>query len=87
MIEDASDFRIQLQMWAYMVAKHYGISLQEVYSMSPEMFKQSIVWAGVMTEIQSEKQAAMTKDMKRTSKAKGKESVSTDHYNNFLDME
>ncbi len=74
-------------MWAYMVAKHYGISLKEVYSMSPEMFKQSIVWAGVMTEIQSEKQAEMTKDMKRKSKAKGKESVSTDHYNNFLDME
>ncbi len=70
-----------------MVAKHYGISLKEVYSMSPEMFKQSIVWAGVMTEIQSEKQAEMTKDMKRKSKAKGKESVSTDHYNNFLDME
>ena len=32
-------------MFAYTVAKHYNISLSEVYNMSEEIFKQSLVWA------------------------------------------
>ena len=32
-------------MFAYIVAKHYGISLGEVYNMGQETFKQSLVWA------------------------------------------
>lgn len=32
-------------MFAYIVAKHYGISLGEVYNMGQEIFRQSLVWA------------------------------------------
>jgi hypothetical protein len=31
-------------LFAYKIAKHYGISLTEVYNMSEEIFKQSLVW-------------------------------------------
>ena len=81
------DVKTQFELWAYMVAKHYSISLQEVYSMSPEMFKQSIVWAGVMTQIQGEEQEKRMQEMKQKTKSNGNESVSIDHYKNFLDME
>jgi hypothetical protein len=36
---------LQNQLFAYIVAKHYGISLGEVYNMGQETFKQSLVWA------------------------------------------
>lgn len=55
--------------------------------MSPEMFKQSIVWAGVMTQIQGEEQEKRMQEMKQKTKSNGNESVSIDHYKNFLDME
>ncbi len=55
--------------------------------MSPEMFKQSIVWAGVTTQIQGEEQEKRMEEMKQKTKSNGNESVSIDHYKNFLDME
>ena len=36
---------MQNQLFAYIVAKHYGISLSEVYSMGEDVFKQSLIWA------------------------------------------
>lgn len=44
-IETAEDIELQSQMFAYLVAKHYGISLTEVLQMSPEIFNQSLSWA------------------------------------------
>ena len=44
-IETAEDIVLQSQMFAYLVAKHYGISLIEVLQMSPEIFNQSLSWA------------------------------------------
>jgi len=41
---------LQLQLFAYTVAKHYNISLTEVYNMTPDIFKQSLVWAMVAEE-------------------------------------
>ena len=36
---------MQNQLFAYIVAKHYGVSLNEVYSMGEGVFKQSRLWA------------------------------------------
>ena len=36
---------MQNQLFAYIVAKHYGVSLNEVYSMGEAVFKQSLIWA------------------------------------------
>jgi|TARA_A200000159_G_scaffold77362_1_gene71650 hypothetical protein len=43
-------------LFAYNIAKHYGISLTEVYNMSEEIFRQSLVWAMVY-DAEEEKQA------------------------------
>ena len=39
-----------MQLFAYIVAKHYSISLSEVYIMSEGIFKQSLSWALAMNE-------------------------------------
>ena len=49
-IDSESDLTTQVELWAYTIAKHYSISLLEVYSMPPRLFKQSLVWAMVATE-------------------------------------
>jgi len=49
-IESSEDLEMQMQLFAYLVAKHYGISLQEVYSMSEPIFKQSLSWALAINE-------------------------------------
>ena len=52
----AEDIELQLQLFAYNIAKHYGISLTEVYNMSDEIFKQSLVWA-MAFDAEEERQA------------------------------
>lgn len=39
-----------MQLFAYLVAKHYSISLHEVYHMSAPIFKQSLSWALAIDE-------------------------------------
>jgi hypothetical protein len=51
-IETPEDISLQLQMFAYMVAKHYGISLKEVYEMDEMLFRQSVAWALAVDEVQ-----------------------------------
>tara|TARA_R110002020_G_scaffold201043_6_gene403507 strand:+ start:855 stop:1067 length:213 start_codon:yes stop_codon:yes gene_type:complete len=41
---------MQMQLFAYIVAKHYSISLHEVYNMSEPIFKQSLSWALAINE-------------------------------------
>ncbi len=41
---------MQMQLFAYIVAKHYSISLHEVYHMSEAVFKQSLSWALAVNE-------------------------------------
>ena len=51
--------QLQLQLFAYNVAKHYNISLTEVYNMSEGMFRQSLAWAmaiDTMAEKEKEKE-------------------------------
>ena len=80
-IETPEDIEYQLQALAYRVAKHYGISLLEVYSMSPALFKQSLAWALVVDE-EKEEQA---KVQQQKAKSKGNETVRLDY--SFLDKE
>tara|TARA_R100001510_G_C7656998_1_gene217993 strand:+ start:7394 stop:7672 length:279 start_codon:yes stop_codon:yes gene_type:complete len=55
-VEDVGDVYLHTQLFAYRIAKHYNISLGEVYSMSDELFKQSLVWA-LAVEAEQEKEA------------------------------
>ena len=49
-IENVGDVYLHTQLFAYRIAKHYNISLGEVYNMSDELFKQSLVWALAVEE-------------------------------------
>ena len=60
---------------AYRVAKHYGVSLLEVYSMSPAIFKQSLAWALVVEEEQVKQQEVA----KQKAKSNGNETVRLDY--------
>lgn len=79
--ESSEDFNLQIQYWAYVIAKHYNISLLEVYNMPKEIFQQSLIWAMAMTN-EKEKSAEI---QKAKAKANGREVVPLDY--NFLDME
>ena len=80
-IETPQDIEYQLQGLAYRVAKHYGVSLLEVYSMSPAIFKQSLAWALVVEEEQVKQQEVA----KQKAKSNGNETVRLDY--SFLDKE
>tara|TARA_R100000995_G_scaffold47674_1_gene22678 strand:+ start:1650 stop:1925 length:276 start_codon:yes stop_codon:yes gene_type:complete len=49
-IESSEDLEMQMQLFAYIVAKHYSISLHEVYNMSEPIFRQSLSWALAINE-------------------------------------
>jgi hypothetical protein len=55
-IESSEDVNLQMQLFAYIVAKHYGISLVEVYTMPEEIFKQSLIWAMAINEKEEKEQ-------------------------------
>ena len=77
----ADDFSTQIELWAYIIAKHYNISLTEVYSMPKQIFKQSLVWAMVSTE---EKNKNIERK-KQKAKSRDREVVGVDY--SFLDWE
>ena len=64
-IESPEDISLQLELFAYMVAKHYGVSLMEVYQMDDDVFKQSLVWAMAVEEEQ-EKEAERQRFIENT---------------------
>ncbi len=43
-----------MDVWAYMVAKHYGISLQDAFMMDPHMFIKSAELATAAKTVQNE---------------------------------
>ena len=49
-VETTEDIELQTQLFAYIVAKHYSISLHEVYNMSEPIFRQSLSWALAINE-------------------------------------
>lgn len=80
-IATPEDVVIQTEMWGYIVAKHYGISLKEVSEMSPDVFRQSFTWALVGRKQEE-------KEMKRQSQeasSGGQETVSLDY--SWLELE
>ena len=80
-IETPEDITLQLQLFAYLIAKHYGISLTEVYQMSEEIFSQSLVWA---MAIEEEEKKAMERS--RVSSDSGSSEVISLDYS-FLNFE
>jgi len=71
---------MQMEMWAYMVAKHYSISLTEAYSMSPDLFRQSLAWALAVEEKQAQERNRANKQSKS-----GKETISLDQLSRLND--
>lgn len=80
-VKSPQDIEIQLQLWSYMVAKHFQISLKEVHEMSPETFQQSLAWTLVGNNQEKQNQ----KVQKQQSKSGGKETVPLDY--NWLQNE
>ena len=49
-MRNSDDYRIQNQLFAYFVSKHYNISIWETLNMPLDIFYQSLNWAIVMEE-------------------------------------
>tara|TARA_R110000744_G_C19272509_1_gene552659 strand:+ start:604 stop:882 length:279 start_codon:yes stop_codon:yes gene_type:complete len=79
-IDNPTDVYLHTQTFAYIIAKHYGVSLQEVYGMDREMFKQSLVWAMAVDKREKRQQEKQNKQNNT-----GSEVVSVDY--SFLDSE
>ena len=80
-IQSPADLELSLEMKAYIIAKHYGISIKEVHEMTPQQFFQSYTWAIVG---RNEEEKAY-KRKKQSSKSGSRETVSLDY--SFLDTE
>lgn len=80
-VETSEDLKLQIETWAYIIAKHYGISLLEVYSMPRHLFRQSLVWALAINEEEKIQQ----KQQQQKAKSRGNETVNLDY--SFLDDE
>ena len=72
------DIELQLEMWAYIIAKHYSISLKEVHEMNPKQFKQSLTWAMVGQEEENKEREKQSKKSKSSSSGSS-ETVSIDY--------
>ena len=79
--DSAEDYQTQIEFWAYIIAKHYNISLTEVYSMPNNIFKQSLVWAMAATDENNKR----IERKKQEAKSGDREVVSLDY--SFLDWE
>jgi len=80
-VASPEDISLQMELWAYIVAKHYGISLKEVHEMTPETFQQSLTWALVGRK-QEEKEM---KRQRQQANSGGQETVTLDY--SWLEME
>ena len=79
--ETVEDFEYQAEYLAYVVAKHYNISLYDVYKMPLPIFKQSLIWAMAIQEEQEKED----KKAEQKAKAGDREVVGLDY--SFLDWE
>lgn len=80
-INTPADLELQMEMKAYIVAKHYSISIKEVHEMTPQQFFQSFTWA-IVGRKEEEK---ANKRSNQSSKSGSRETVSLDY--DFLNME
>ena len=79
-IGTSDDLRLQTELFAYRVAKHYNISLMEVNQMDIKTFQQSLSWA---LAIDGEQEKQNEKD--RVSSQTNNETISLDY--GFLNEE
>jgi len=79
-VETTEDISLQTQLFAYIVAKHYGVSLTEVLNMERDVFKQSLVWAMAVDDEQGKERKRVNME-ERT----GDETIT--HDDAFLRME
>ena len=79
-VETTEDISLQTQLFANIVAKHYGVSLTEVLNMERDVFKQSLVWAMAVDDEQG-KERKRVNMQERT----GNETITLDY--SFLQME
>jgi len=79
-VDNADDITLQNQLFAYTVAKHYGLSIGEVLNMGIAEFRQSLSWAIAMQDREN-KQRAKQKMQNET----GNETITLDY--SFLDSE
>ena len=80
-VASPEDIGLQMELWAYVVAKHYGISLKEGHEMTPETFQQSLTWA-LVGRNQEEKEM---KRQRQQANSGGQETVTLDY--SWLEME
>mgnify|MGYP003138475660 FL=1 len=67
------DLELGFEASVYYVAKHYGMSIEEVWNMSAKAFEQSFVWANAADRHQAEEME------KTTNKGKNKARVGSTH--------
>ena len=70
---DEMDFDIYMNSSAYFVAKHYGIRLGDVWSMSLHEFEESFAFAAAAEKIKAEEMEAATSDSKGKMRVAGTE--------------
>tara|TARA_R100001015_G_C4624638_1_gene182854 strand:- start:998 stop:1279 length:282 start_codon:yes stop_codon:yes gene_type:complete len=80
-IDTSEDLQLQIQLFAYTVAKHYGISLAEAYQMERSIFQQSLIWAIAANEEEEEQQ----RKAEMESRTESNDIVEFDY--SFIDME
>ena len=56
---EVEDLTLQAELYAYIVATHYNISLHDVYNMPLPIFQQSLKWA---LAVKDEKEAKLGED-------------------------
>ena len=78
---EVEDLTLQAELYAYIVASHYGVSLHDVYNMPLPIFQQSLTWALAVREHRDKNREIQ----KQKAKAGDKEVVSLDY--SFLDWE
>ncbi len=78
---EVEDLTLQAELYAYIVASHYGVSLHDVYNMPLPIFQQSLTWALAVREHRDKNREVQ----KQKAKAGDKEVVSLDY--SFLDWE
>tara|TARA_R100000908_G_C3749492_1_gene144286 strand:+ start:317 stop:577 length:261 start_codon:yes stop_codon:yes gene_type:complete len=79
-VENSDDIVLQNQLFAYTVAKHYGLSIGEVLNMGIAEFRQSLSWAIAMQDRENKERAKQK--MKNET---GNETITLDY--SFLDSE
>ena len=79
-VETTEAIELQTQLFAYIVAKHYGVSLTEVLNMGRGVFRQSLAWAMAVDKEQSKERKRVFMQDKT-----GNETISLDY--SFLQME